>query len=153
MIVTNGSQTDMICRYLAAGKSFEAALETLSFEPDAPHYTPRISGMLELADRAARYKLHILKSADAEGSACLRQCFSYPLLPGLGHFLHTYAGDGEPLPSFTGEPARICIPDSIDAFAAELWENLDGDNKVSLYVRYANLTGGGPETRIINKNI
>jgi len=152
LIVTNGDQTDTICNALSSGKTFEQALETRCFEPDAPHFTPRISGLLTFADRDFTYKMSILKSADAEGSACNRFTFSYASLAGVGHFIHTYAGDGNPIPTFTGEPERVSIPNHIDAFALELWENLNTDNKVSLYLRYVDLATGGTTSRLINKN-
>ncbi|MBS7263333.1 MAG: IMP cyclohydrolase [Eubacteriales bacterium] len=152
LIVTNGDQTDTIDIFLNEGGSFASALETRSFEPDKPNYTPRISGMLTFADGGFTYEMSILKSADAEGTACNRQHFSYAALPGLGHFLHTYVCDGNPIPSFQGEPERVAIPDDIDAFTDELWNALDADNKISLYVRYTNLEDGSEEDRLINKN-
>ena len=110
LIVTNGDQTDTICEGLARGQSFEKALESRCFEPDAPNFTPRISGMVTFVGRDFRYEMSILKSADAAGSACSRYHFCYPALPGVGHFLHTYVGDGNPLPTFQGEPERMAIP-------------------------------------------
>jgi len=152
VIVTNGDQTDTIYDGLAAGMSFSEALTSRTFEPDAPNFTPRISGILYLSGRDFTYEMSILKSADAGGTACDRQTFSYAALAGRGHFLHTYLCDGNPLPTFTGEPERIAIPDSIDDFAQELWDALDEENKISLYVRYIDLKDGGVEKRLINKN-
>lgn len=151
LIVTNGDQTDTIYDFVKAGRTFEEALETREFEPDAPNFTPRISGMLTFADEDFTYKMSILKSADAEGSACSRYTFYYPALAGLGHFLHTYACDGNPLPTFQGEPERAVIPNDIDAFTKEIWEGLNEQNKISLYVRYTDLKTGTVENRMINK--
>lgn len=152
LIVTNGDQTDTVYEGLAAGKTFSEALASRCFEPDAPNLTPRISGMLTFAVGDFSYEMSILKSADAAGSACCRYTFSYPSLPGLGHFLHTYVCDGDPIPTFQGEPERVRIPDSIDEFTASLWESLDADNKISLYVRYTDLATGKADTRLVNKN-
>lgn len=152
LIVTNGDQTDTIYDFVKEGKTFEAALETREFEPDAPNWTPRISGMLTLGEGNFTYKMSILKSADAEGSACNRYTFSYAARNGLGHFIHTYACDGNPLPTFQGEPERTVIPNDIDAFAAEIWGNLNEQNKISLYVRYIDLKTGTVENRMYNKN-
>ena len=152
LIVTNGDQTDTIYEGLKAGLSFSQSLARRCFEPDAPNLTPRISGMISFGDRDFSYQMSILKSADAAGSACCRYTFDYPALPGLGHFIHTYVTDGDPIPSFQGEPERVSIPDSIDEFADRLWAGLDEDNKISLYVRYVDLATGGYEERLINKN-
>lgn len=152
LIVTNGDQTDTVYEGLAAGKTFSEALASRCFEPDAPNLTPRISGMLTFAAGDFSYEMSILKSADAAGSACCRYTFSYPSLPGLGHFLHTYVCDGDPIPTFQGEPERVRIPDSIDAFTSSLWEAFDADNKISLYVRYTDLETGKADVRLINKN-
>ena len=152
VVVTNGDQTDTVCDYLQAGKSFEAALEPRCFEPDAPNFTPRISGILQFAEGDFTYKLSILKSADEKGSACNRYTFSYAPLPGVGHFIHTYNCDGNPIPTFTGEPERVRIPDDVDAFAKTLWGNLNENNKISLYVRYTDLASGASESVLINKN-
>ena len=149
LIVTNGDQTDTVRDALVAGRSFEDALETREFEPDAPNLTPRISGVL-LPD--GRYQLSILKSADAEGSACSSFYFNYPPLAGVGHFLHTYNSDGDPLPSFTGEPRRVAIADDVEAFTQMMWEALDPDNRVALYVRSVSLTGGPECDYLINQN-
>jgi len=152
LIVTNGDQTDTIFNHIKVGKTFEEGLETREFEPDAPNFTPRISGMLTFGDEDFTYKMSILKSADAEGSACNRYTFSYPALKGLGHFIHTYACDGNPLPTFQGEPERVAIPDQIDDLVQDIWENLNEENKISLYVRYIDLKTGTIENRMINKN-
>ena len=152
LIVTNGDQTDTIYDGLAAGKSFSDALTTRDFEPDEPNFTPRISGMLTFKDGDFTYDMSILKSIDAVGSASARYTFSYPTVAGLGHFIHTYVCDGNPIPTFQGEPERVEIPDDIDAFTNELWNALDEDNKISLYVRYTDLESGKEENRMINKN-
>lgn len=151
VIVTNGDQTDTIYDFVKDSKSFEAALETRCFEPDAPNWTPRISGMITLGKGDFTYKMSILKSADAEGSACNRYTYSYPALCGLGHFIHTYQHDGNPIPTFCGEPERVAIPDTVDEFISEIWENLDADNKISIYARYIDLESGECESRMINK--
>ena len=152
LIVTNGDQTDTIYDGLKAGKSFSQALTAREFEPDAPNLTPRISGMLSFADSDFSYEMSILKSADAEGTACNRYTFSYAALNGLGHFIHTYVTDGNPIPTFQGEPERVAIPDCIDSFTSSIWENLDENNKISLYTRYIDLETGSYEERLINKN-
>lgn len=152
LIVTNGDQTDTIYEALKAGSSFEAALESRCFEPDSPNFTPRISGVLHFCRDGFRYKMSILKSADAIGSACNRFTFSYAPLRGVGHFIHTYVTDGNPIPSFTGEPARIMMPNEIDVFTDKLWQSLNDQNKISLYVRYIDIASGKTENRIINKN-
>ncbi len=152
LIVTNGDQTDTIYEGLKNGKDFAEALLTREFEPDAPNFTPRISGMLTFADGDFTYKMSILKSADKEGSACSRYTFDYPSVAGLGHFIHTYVCDGNPIPTFQGEPERVAIGNDIDAFCETLWNALDADNKISLYVRYTDLETGAEENRMINKN-
>lgn len=152
LIVTNGDQTDTIYEGLRAGKTFSEALESRAFEPDFPNLTPRISGMLTFSEGDFRYEMSILKSADAAGSACNRYTFSFAALPGLGHFLHTYVCDGNPLPTFQGEPERVSVPDDIDAFTASLWDALDAENRISLYVRYTDLETGAEENRLINQN-
>ena len=128
------------------------ALKTREFEPDAPNFTPRISGMLSFDNADFTYEMSILKSADAEGSACNRYQFSYPALPGLGHFIHTYVTDGNPIPTFQGEPERVAMMDDIDAFTDKLWNALNDNNKISLYVRYVDLATGECDNRLINKN-
>ena len=152
LIVTNGDQTDTIYNGLAAGKSFGEALESRQFEPDAPNLTPRISGILNFDNNDFTYQMSILKSADAEGTACNRYLFSYPALPGLGHFIHTYVCDGSPIPTFQGEPERMAIPDDAEEFTRRLWNCLDENNRISLYVRTVDLTTGAVENRLINKN-
>ena len=152
LIVTNGDQTDTVYDGLKAGKGFSEALTARCFEPDAPNLTPRISGMISFNDNDFTYEMSILKSADAEGTACNRYTFSFAALPGLGHFIHTYVCDGNPIPTFQGEPERVAIPDDIDAFTETLWSSLDKDNKISLFVRYTDLESGECEDRLINKN-
>ena len=152
-IVTNGDQTDTVYEGMAGGLSFEQSLRCREFEPDAPNYTPRISGILELENGGFSYALSILKSDHGDPSQCLRYTFAFEKpLSGEGHFIHTYQGDGNPLPSFEGEPERVRIPDGIDEFTSLLWENLNPDNKVSLFVRYIDLKDQKSETRIVNKN-
>ena len=136
---------------MAAGKSFSQSLASREFEPDAPNLTPRISACMYLDDEYS-YDMSILKSADAEGTACNRFTYSYAALPGLGHFIHTYVTDGNPLPTFRGEPERVMIPDDIDEFTESIWNALDEDNKISLYVRYIDIAAGTEESRLINKN-
>ena len=152
LIVTNGDQTDTVYDFVKEGKGFAKALNTREFEPDAPNFTPRISGMLKFENGDFTYRMSILKSADAEGSACNRYYFSYPSLCGLGHFIHTYVTDGNPIPTFQGEPERVQMNNDIDAFTAEIWENLNENNKISLYVLYTDLETGAQTERIINKN-
>lgn len=152
LIVSNGDQTDTIYDFVWCGKSFEEALKTREFEPDAPNFTPRISGILNFADKDFTYKMSILKSADEKGSACNRFTYSYSPLNGLGHFIHTYVTDGNPIPTFVGEPERVKIPNDIDEFTEEIWSNLNDSNKISLYVRYIDLENGNEENRLINKN-
>ena len=148
-IVTNGDQTDTIYESLSKGGSFADALRTRTFEPDAPNYTPRVSGLLHGFD----YRLSILKSADGDPSSVRRYFFQYwDPRPGEGHFIHTYRCDGDPIPSFEGEPEQVAVEGDIDAFTAELWDNLNEQNKVSLFVRYIDVQAGTYETRIVNKN-
>ncbi len=153
LIVTNGDQTDTVYDGLKAGKSFSEALTAREFEPDAPNLTPRISGMVSFGEGDFSYEMSILKSADALGTACNRYTFSYPSLAGLGHFIHTYVCDGNPIPTFQGEPERVAIPNDIDEFTNTIWESLDRDNKISLYVRYIDLDTLKWQDRLINKNI
>ena len=151
LIVTNGDQTDTIWEYLSRGESWEAALRTRQFEDDRPNWTPRISGLQALD---GSYKMSILKAADPEGNACARYFWEYPATAGLGHFLHTYVCDGNPvIPTFQGEPERVALCDDIDAFTVELWENLNADNKISLFVRYTDLETRAYEQRILNKHL
>ncbi|MFU0833713.1 MAG: IMP-cyclohyd domain-containing protein [Oscillospiraceae bacterium] len=152
IVVTNGDQTDTICEYLAAGKSFEQALRTRTFEPDAPNFTPRISGILRV-DNGLRFTLSILKSGDGSPKTTLRQFFDYIDPPsGEGRLIHTYAGDGNPLPSFEGEPVRVALEGGVDKLTHSIWNALNEDNKISLFVRFINLKTGLTETRILNKN-
>ena len=150
LIVTNGDQTDTVWEYFAKGESWEAALRTRLFEDDGPNWTPRISG-IQAFDGS--YKMSILKAADPEGKACARFFWEYPATAGLGHFLHTYVCDGNPvIPTFQGEPERVEIGADIEAFTAELWNNLNENNKISLFVRYTDLETGTYEQKIINKH-
>ena len=152
VIVTNGDQTDTIYDFVKEGKSFKEALATREFDPDGPNWTPRISAMLTFADGDFSYEMSILKSVDEEGSACARYTYSYPAVSGLGHFIHTYEHDGQPLPTFQGEPRRIIIPDDIEEFTSDIWDNLNEEKKISLYVRYIDLETGKAENKLINKN-
>ena len=150
LIVTNGDQTDTIRDFLQKGLPMEQALRTRQFEDDGPNWTPRISG---LQSPDGSYKMNILKAADPEGNACARFTWEYPAIAGLGHFLHTYVCDGNPvIPTFQGEPERVSIPGCIDAFTEDLWTNLDENNKISLFVRYTDLETREYEQRIINKH-
>ena len=152
LIVTNGDQTDTVYESLKDGGCFIKALRTREFEPDAPNFTPRISGMLTFADGDFTYKMSILKSADENGSACNRYFYEYEPINGVAHFIHTYMHDGNPIPTFEGEPERITINEDIEEFAKLLWENLNEDNKVSLFVRYTDISTGETKTIIENKN-
>ena len=152
LIVTNGDQTDTIYNALSEGGCFFSALKTREFEPDSPNFTPRISGILTFENGDFTYKMSILKSIDETGSACARYLFDYPATAGLGHFLHTYNCDGNPIPTFTGEPERVAVDGDIDVFTNKLWESLNFDNKISLYVRYTDLKTGEYDSRLINKN-
>ena len=151
LIVTNGDQTDTIYDLMSKGKSFKESLETREFEPDAPNFTPRISGILYF-ENGFNYEMSILKSIDENGSECCRYTYSYPSVAGLGHFIHTYNCNGDPLPTFTGEPHRISIKNNIEEFANEIWESLNVENKISLYVRYTDIETGKYTDKIINKN-
>ena len=150
-VVTNGDQTDTIRDYLAAGKTFEDALRTREFEPDGPNYTPRISGLVA---PDGSYKLSILKSMDGDPSCCCRYFYEYDKpKAGVAHFIHTYHCDGNPLPSFEGEPERIALEwADAKSFADVLWENLNADNKVSLFVRTIDIASGETDTVIINRH-
>ena len=152
LIVTNGDQTDTVYDGLKAGLSFSDSLKSREFEPDAPNLTPRISGYLTFKENDFSYEMSILKSADPLGTACNRYTFSYAALPGLGHFIHTYVTDGNPIPTFQGEPERVAIPNDIDTLTNDLWTNLNEGNKISLYVRYTDLASGEITERLINKN-
>lgn len=153
-IVTNGDQTDTVYSLMNQQQTFEQALRTRTFEPDAPNYTPRISGVVKCSDGGFNYAISILKSAGGNPDSCERYTFSYNTpLPGEGRFIHTYKCDGNPLPSFEGEPKRVKLcSDDIGKFADTLWDALNEDNKVSLFVRYIDIQSGAYESRIINKN-
>lgn len=152
-IVTNGDQTDTVYDLMDKQMTFEQALRTREFEPDAPSYTPRISGITRHADGGFNYALSILKSADGDPSSCRRYTFSYNNpIQGQGHFIHTYMQDGNPLPSFEGEPKQVEISGDIDVFTDNIWNSLNPENKVSLFVRYISLADGTTESRIVNKN-
>lgn len=150
-IVTNGDQTDTVYDGLKDGKCFTRALKSRCFEPDAPNFTPRISAILNLDDEFY-YKMSILKSATADGAACNRYAFDYAPIAGLGHFIHTYNCDGNPIPTFTGEPERVAIGNDIDEFANGIWNNLNDTNKVSAYVAYIDLASGEKTARLFNKH-
>lgn len=152
LIVTNGDQTDTIYNFIKDGGCFKQALKTREFEPDAPNFTPRISGMLTFEKNDFRYQMSILKSADEKGNACNRYFYEYAPICGLGHFIHTYVCDGNPIPTFQGEPERVKIPNCIDEFTKTIWENLNDQNKISLYVRFVDLESGKVDNRMINKN-
>lgn len=151
LIFTNGDQTDTIYNGVKCGATFAGALATREFEPDKPNFTPRISCMMTLGEPLT-YEMSILKSEDENGCDCCRFTFSYKAQKGLGHFIHTYVTDGNPIPTFQGEPERVIIPDNIDEFTDKLWRGLDNNNKISLYVRYTDLKSGEETDRLINKN-
>ncbi|MCH4031230.1 MAG: IMP cyclohydrolase [Lachnospiraceae bacterium] len=152
-IVTNGDQTDTIYEHMKKGDTFEQALRTREFEPDAPNYTPRISAVLETAGATFSYMMSILKSDNMDPTCCNRNTFAYDNpKAGEGRFIHTYMGDGSPLPSFEGEPTRVDIAGGIDEFTDRVWTSLNPDNKVSLFVRYIDIKTGAFDTRIVNKN-
>ena len=152
-IVTNGDQTDTVYDLMNEGQTFEQSLTTREFEPDGPNYTPRISGIVECENGKMNYAMSILKSNNGNPDACNRYTFAYEnAIAGEGHFIHTYKCDGNPLPSFEGEPKLVEIPDDIDAFTELLWSSLNEDNKVSLFTRYIDIATGKYETRIVNKN-
>ena len=152
-IVTNGDQTDTIYEGMDHQLTFEQSLRSREFEPDAPNYTPRISGVMHVENGSYSYAMSILKSNNGDPSACNRYTFAYSnCVAGEGHFIHTYKCDGNPLPSFEGEPKLVAIPNDIDAFTELLWSSLNADNKVSLFVRYIDIETGSYESRIVNKN-
>lgn len=152
-IVTNGDQTDTIYELMDKGQTFERALTTREFEPDAPNYTPRISGLMHIEGGKYDYAMSILKSNNGDPECCNRYTFTYDnAKAGEGRFIHTYKCNEDPLPSFEGEPKLVAIPDDIDAFTNMLWSSLNEENKVSLFVRYIEIETGKYETRIINKN-
>ena len=153
-IVTNGDQTDTIYELMDKQQTFEQALRTREFEPDAPNCTPRISGIMHIDNGTYNYAMSILKSNNGNPDACNRYTFAYQNpVAGEAHFIHTYMGDGNPLPSFEGEPKKVEIPNCIDEFSKMIWESLNEDNKVSLFVRYIDIKSGKTESRIINKNV
>ena len=153
MIVTNGDQTDTVYEGVSKGLTFEQSLRSREFEPDAPNYTPRISGMLTVENGRFDYQMSILKSNNGNPAACNRYTFSYENpVAGEGHFIHTYLCDGNPLPSFEGEPKLVAIQDDIEIFTELLWNSLNEENKVSLFVRYIDIETGKYETKIVNKN-
>ena len=152
-IVTNGDQTDTIYDLMDKQMTFEQALRTREFEPDAPNYTPRISGIMHIENGKYNYAMSILKSNDGNPDACNRYTFAYTNpVAGEAHFIHTYKCDGNPLPSFEGEPKLVDVVDDIDEYTNLLWINLNEDNKVSLFVRYIDIETGKYETRIVNKH-
>ena len=152
-IVTNGDQTDTIFDGMSKGETFEQSLRIREFEPDGPNYTPRISGIMKVENNTFHYAMSILKSNNGNPDACNRYTFTYENpVNGEGHFIHTYMHDANPLPSFEGEPKLVAIDNDMDTFANMLWENLNEDNKVSLFVRYIDIETGNYETKIINKN-
>lgn len=152
-IVTNGDQTDTIYEGMDRQLTFEQSLRSREFEPDGPNYTPRISGIMHVENERYNYAMSILKSNNARPESCSRYTFAYEdAIAGEGHFIHTYMHDGDPLPSFEGEPKVVAIPDDMDGFATTLWDSLNADNKVSLFVRYIDIATGTYESKIINKN-
>ncbi len=152
-IVTNGDQTDTIYELMDKQQTFEQALRTRTFEPDAPNYTPRISGILHIESGIFNYAMSILKTSSGNPASCARYTFAYENpVRGEAHFIHTYMGDGNPLPSFEGEPKLVGLDGDIDSFTSLVWENLNEENKVSLFVRYIEIETGEYETRIVNKN-
>lgn len=152
-IVTNGDQTDTIYEGMDRQLTFEQSLRSRMFEPDGPNYTPRISGVLHVSDGKYNYAMSILKSDDGDPSSCVRNTFTYENpKAGEGRFIHTYMHDGNPLPSFEGEPEKVVVQGDIDSFAEMIWNSLNEDNKVSLFVRYIDIATGQYQTRIINKN-
>lgn len=153
-IITNGDQTNTVYDFLIDNKTFEDALYTREFEPDAPNFTPRISGILNYSfpKNAFTYKLSILKSSNGRSEACNRYFYNYVPENGIGHFIHTYKCDGNPIPSFYGEPEEVAMPNTAKELADLVWENLNFDNKVSLFVRTVDLSDGSADEIIINKN-
>ena len=151
-IVTNGDQTDTIYSFLSSGKSFADALRTRTFEPDSPNFTPRISGIVKVKGGAMKYKLSILKSDGGNADSVERFFFEYDQpVAGEGRFIHTYRCDGSPIPSFAGEPEHVRLMGDIDTFTRMVWNSLNEDNKVSLFVRYIDLATGKTQDRIVNK--
>lgn len=153
-IVTNGDQTDTVYDGLKEGLTFEQSLRSREFEPDGPNYTPRISGILRVEEGSFHFAMSILKSGEGDPSCCIRNTFTYENpRAGEGRFIHTYMHDGNPLPSFAGEPKQVEISGDIDSFTEMIWKSLNEDNKVSLFVRYIDIDTGKYETRIVNKNM
>ena len=153
-IVTNGDQTDTVYDLMSTGKTFEESLRTREFEPDAPNFTPRISGLMTVDNGEYDYAMSILKSHNGNPDICERHTYTYDAaFAGEGHYIHTYMGDGNPLPSYEGEPTWVKISGDIEEFTQMIWDNLNADNKVSLFVRYIDIATGEYETRIINKNV
>ncbi len=151
-IVTNGDQTDTIYEGMDEQMTFEQTLRSRTFEPDAPNYTPRISGILHIEDGSFHFAMSILRSDNGRPDRCLRYTFAYEdPAPGEGRFIHTYQGDGDPLPSYEGEPRLVGIPDDLEEFAGRIWDSLDKDNKVALFVRFIDIATGTYESKIINK--
>lgn len=152
-IVTNGDQTDTVYENMDKQMTFEQSLRSREFEPDAPNYTPRISGIVHVENGSCNFALSILKSDDGDPSSCLRYNYAYNNpAAGVGRFIHTYMSDGNPLPSFEGEPEKVELEGDIDAFTASLWDALNTDNKVSLFTRFIDIETGKYESRIVNKN-
>lgn len=150
-IISNGDQTDTIYKYLSEDKTFEQALETRTFEPDSPNYTPRISGLIDM--ESLSYKLSILRAKDPQGKVCERAYYDYTLEKGLGHIIHTYEGDGDPLPSFTGAPRSFRVKEaSITPILRILWEYLNEENRISIYLRITDIESGRTDSRILNKH-
>lgn len=150
IILTNGDQTDTVADGLSRGIPFAKSLESRRFEPDAPHFTPRISAIAHLAPPFS-YEMSLLRCEDERGEACCRFTYAYEPLPGVGHFLHTYRGSGDLLPSFTGEPIAISLPDDLAALARDVWASLHPENKISLYARAVDLSTGESESRLYNR--
>ena len=153
LIVTNGDQTDTIYEGLKQQKSFEETLRSREFEPDAPNYTPRISSLVDFKEKDMNLSISILKSDENDAATCIRNTYTYDYIkPASGRFIHTYKQDGNPLPSFEGEPKKVEIRGNIEEFTDMLWESLNEENKISLFVRYINLENHSVETKIVNKN-
>ena len=153
-IVTNGDQTDTVYELMSQGKTFEESLRVRKYEHDAPNYTPRISSVLHIENNEYSYAMSILKSHNGNPDICERHTYTYDAaFAGEGHYIHTYMGDGNPLPSYEGEPTWVKISGDIEEFTQMIWDNLNADNKVSLFVRYIDIATGEYETRIINKNV
>lgn len=151
LIVANGDQSDTVADALCRGEDLASALATRTYEPDAPHYTPRITALLTYGKGEFSYRMSILKRSETS-DACVREFRSYASVPGLGHLIHTYRTDGDPLPSFAGDPVAFAVPDEIDGFTASVWDALDSSNRISLYVRYTDLSDGTVTERIVNRN-